>query len=100
MKTIHMGLNTEPSYLKADEVIERWKADGNQGMVYYWEREKNRTLELKERIIEAVEADGEVELSWSCDGETRHQMHSIQWAKALQEYKFEIGRYKCIVRKK
>lgn len=101
MQTIHMGLNTEPDWIKADEIIERWKSQGNNEMVAYWEKSRVDTLKLRDQIIEVVERDGECGLSWSCDGRTRHQMHACQWAKAMPEYDFEIGyNYLCIVRKK
>ena len=104
MKIFHMGLNTEPDWIKADAAIERWKANGNEEqakeMTEYWEVARAKTLALRDEIAAEVEANGVAELSWSCMGETRHTMHSHQWAKAMPEYDFEIGRYKCIVRKK
>lgn len=97
MATIEMGLNTEPDYLKADVVIARWKRDGNQQMVEYWEKARVRTLELRNLIIDTVETDGWCYLNWSCNGATRFNMHACQWADALPMYRFEIGRYLCKV---
>lgn len=102
MKTFYMGLNTEPDWLKADEVIARWKANGNgnEEIIERWEKARVETKALRDEIAAEVETNGIAELSWSCMGETRHTMHSQQWAKAMPEYDFEISRYKCIVRKK
>ena len=101
MKTISMGLNREPDWLRADDAIARWKKEENgQEWVERWERARNESLALRDEIVAEVEKNGAVSLSWSCIGETRHTMHSRQWAKAMPEYDFEIGRYKCVVRKK
>lgn len=100
MKTFYMGLNTEPDWIRADEIIARWKASGNEKMVEMWGNMKVKTKQLRDEIAAEVDKNGSASLSWSCDGETRHFMHSRQWEKAMPEYDFEIGRYKCIVRKK
>lgn len=99
MKTIQMGLNTEPSWVKADEVIERWKASGNEAMIQSWERMRADSLELRAKIIEAVEADGVCELNWSCTGATLFDILAWNWKQAMPEYRFEIARYSCIVHK-
>lgn len=99
MKTIQMGLNTEPDFLKADEVIKRWEAMRNTTMVHTWEKMKRESLMLRDEIREAVEADGVCVLSWSCMGRTRHEMHARQWAHAMPEYDFTINGYDCTVRK-
>ena len=97
MKTINMGLNTEPSWAKADEVIARWKVEGNDEMVNYWERQKISSIELRDEIIRTVEKDGCCSLNWSCLGETRFNIHANQWKEAMPQYRFEIGRYSCKV---
>ena len=100
IKSISMGLNTEPYWEKADEVIKKFKISNDKEMVEWWEKRKKESEELRAEIIKTVEEDGVCELSWSCGGATRHSMHASQWAEALPQYDFEIGRYKCIVRKK
>ena len=101
MKTIHMGLNTEPAWVKADEVIERWKAQGSDKMVEYWNNAREVSLSLRSQILEALEEEDTVQLSWSCTGRTRHMMHASQWRDAMPELDFIIGEnYICIVRKK
>lgn len=101
IKTIHMGLNTEPDWINAEDAIRRWKAEGNNDMVAYWEKAKLHSLNLRDEIIKTVEAEGACELSWSCTGRTRHEMHAHQWAEAMTEYDFEIGyNYHCVVRKR
>lgn len=100
MKTIQMGLNQEPDWVKADEVIERWRKSGNTKMIETWEKMKSESLKLRDEIIATVEADGACELNWSCSGETRFTMHSMQWARAMPEYRFEVGRYSCKVYKR
>lgn len=101
MKTIHMGLNTEPYWLRADEIIRRWQAEGDTKMVELWENSKKKSLELNRQIIEAVERDGEVQLSWGCTGRTLHEILAHQWADAMPAYDFEIGyNYHCVVRTK
>ena len=101
MKTINMGLNTEPAWVKADEIIERWRAAGDQTMVDCWENMRNLSLNLRDEIVKALLVDGEVSLSWSCSGRTSHQMHAMHWAEAMPEYEFDIGyNYECVVRLK
>jgi hypothetical protein len=97
MKTIQMGLNTEPDFIKADEVIARFKASNNQSGVEMWERMRKSSEDLRDKIIETVTADGAAELNWSCTGETLFYMLSNQWKKALPQFRFEIGRYSCKV---
>ncbi len=99
MKTINMGLNTEPDFLKADEIIERWENDGNMEMAECWKKAKTETAALRDEIIKTVEKDGCCTLNWNCTGETRFAMHANQWAKALPQYDFTIGRYSCMVQK-
>lgn len=105
MRCVHMGLNTEPDYLKADEVKARWRARGNEEMVQRWEDAEKRSLELKAEIEQIMEEDGECRLSWSCDGRTRHQMHSCQWQNAMEnehpDWEWTIGyNYECTIRKR
>ena len=101
MKTIHMGLNTGPDWVGAEEAIKRWKAQGNASMVEQWEKWRDHSLSLRAHIIEVVESEGACKLSWGCTGRTRHQMHAMQWQDALPQYDFEIGyNYHCVVRKR
>lgn len=101
MKTIHMGLNTDPAFARADGAIERWSAEGNYEMVEYWKKMKDKTLALRDEIVSVVENEGECKLSWSCTGRTLHEILSRQWADAMPEYDFEIGyNYHCVVRKR
>lgn len=97
MKTIQMGLNTEPAFVNADEIIKRCEANGETAVIEYQKRAKERTLKLKAEIIEAVEADGECALNWGCTGATLFDCLAHQWANALKQYRFEIGRYTCKV---
>ena len=99
MKCIEMGLNTEPYWVRGYEIIERWKADNNEEMVSYWEKGINHSIELRDAIIAEVEANGGCELNWSCNGETRFNIHACQWADAMPQYRFEIARYRCKVYK-
>lgn len=99
MKTINMGLNTEPDWVKADEVIDRWKQAGAEEMVHRWTIAKARSLELRAKIINTVEAEGVCELNWSCTGATLFDILAWNWKKALPQYRFEIGRYRCVVHK-
>lgn len=84
-KTIHMGLNTEPRFELPDkyETFDESNKD-------YWRREVERATALKEEIEKVMAEEGTCELSWSCDGRTRHQMHAQQWASALPQFNFEI----------
>ena len=97
MRTINMGLNQEPSWVIAEDAIARWKEAGNQSMVEFWEKEKARSLELRDEISRIVEEEGCCELNWSCMGETRFNIHANQWKLAMPQYRFEIGRYSCKV---
>lgn len=73
IKTIHMGLNTEPD-------------------------SSEKAMELRKKIVETMNKFGECRLSWSCTGRTRHSMHAHQWRQAFPEYYFEIGdNYECYV---
>lgn len=101
MKTIYMGLNTEPDWLHADASIRIWEAEGNDEMVSYWKNLKTKSLALRNEIRETVESDGSCQLSWDCTGRARHEMHAYQWREAMPEYQFEIGsNYECVVRKR
>ena len=100
MKTINMGLNTEPYWVRADEVIERWKANKNSTMVECWEKMRNDSLELRNKIIETVEAEGSCGLNWTCTGETLFNILANQWSSAMPQYRFEISRYTCKVYQK
>jgi hypothetical protein len=97
MKTIQMGLNTEPDFIKADEVIARFKESNNQSGVEMWERMRKASEALRDKIAETVSADGAVELNWDCTGETRFYMHANQWKNAMPQFRFEIDRYSCKV---
>lgn len=95
MLTIEMGLNTEPNF-NLPEGIDNLPED----LKGYWEKEVSRSLHLKGLIEKALAEYGECRLNWSCEGASRFDMHSSQWAYALQDYEFEISRYTCIVRLK
>lgn len=97
MKTIQMGLNTEPYFIKADEVIARFKASNNQSGVEMWERMRKTSEDLRDEIIATVEADGKCELNWGCTGATLFDCLAYNWSKAMPQYRFEIGRYSCKV---
>jgi hypothetical protein len=99
MKCIEMGLNTSPTWEKEEEVIARLTANGNQEMLEDWIKSNEHSKGLRDAIIEEVEANGECELNWSCTGETRFNIHACQWADAMPQYRFEIGRYSCKVYK-
>lgn len=107
MKTIEMGLNTEPDFLKADKMIDKWEnstetEETRNKMIEYWVKAGKRSLELKKQIEQVMREDGECRLSWSCDGRTRHMMHSEQWKKALESngWNWEIGyNYECVIRR-
>ena len=100
MKTIEMGLNTAPYFVNADEVIARFKANGDERGAESREKMRSETRELRDLIVEAVEADGSCELNWSCTGATLFGILACQWRSAMPEYRFEIGRYSCKVFKK
>ena len=62
------------------------------------QEETNRLVKL---IADGVEKEGEVFLSWSCEGRTRHFWQSEQWESNLPQYDFEIGyNYYCKVTKR
>ena len=74
---VDMGLNTDPS-------------DGER-----WEQ---KVAEFKA----LVEEHGEARACWSCNGRTRHLIHSTQLEAACPEYDFEIDydTYRCVGRKR
>lgn len=105
MKRIDMGLNTEPDWLNSAKAIENWSNSGNTEMVERWKKMHEYSLGLKAEIEKAMEEDGECSLSWSCEGRTRHEMHSHQWKEALEkehpdwEWQIEYN-YVCYIRRK
>lgn len=101
MTTIYMGINTEPDWLHADDVIRRWEAEGDERMVSQWKNLKTKSLALRNEIRETVESEGSCQLSWDCIGRACHEIHAHRWREAMPEYQFEIGsNYECIVRKR
>lgn len=105
MRTIHMGLNTDPAEY-AEKAIKNWESTDTdeeeiRDMILYWKKELAKANHLKEEIINAVKEYGKVSLSWSCNGRTRHAMHAQHWAECMPEYKFDIDcNYHCVVSKK
>ena len=99
MMTIHMGLNTTPAWVNEEEVVARWEAMNNPEGAAAWREEAKYAKQLRNQIEEAVEQYGKVSLDWSCTGATLFDMLACQWANAMPEYRFELGRYKCIVTK-
>lgn len=97
MKTIDMGLNTAPDFVKHDEIVAR--ANGRIDFIKMRERMRDDSLALRDQIIAAVEADGKCGLNWNCTGETLFNILACQWERAMPEYRFEIGRYSCYVYK-
>jgi 3-oxoacyl-ACP reductase-like protein len=96
MKTIHMGLNTEPRFA-LPENFDNLPEDSKK----YLKMEMEKANELKAEIHKVMEEEGACELSWECTGRTRHQMHAEQWKEALPEYSFKIGyNYECKVSQK
>lgn len=55
-----------------------------------------------EEFRQVVEKNGVACASWSCEGRTRHEMHSRQLAAALPQFDFDIryASYHCVARKK
>lgn len=95
-KTIQMGLNTEPVF----ELPENFNNMTEENKKY-WSNLVNKATSLKEEIHQVIAEDGTCELSWSCDGRSRHEMHAHQWATALPQYNFTIGyNYECTVSSK
>lgn len=83
VQIIRMGLNTEPP-----------------NSPYNYDNQK--AVDLEQQIHNTLEEHGQCELSWSCEGRTRHEMHARQWEKHLESkgYKFEIDyNYGCKVTK-
>lgn len=97
MKYISMGLNTTPDWTRADELIAKGNAEGNQPFVEMWKRMKDTSIALRDEIIKTVEDEGECEIGWSCTGATLFDCLAYQWSKAIPQYRFEIGRYSCKV---
>lgn len=100
MKTIEMGLNTEPSWIYEEKVIERLTEEGDVTRIESYQKLVQHAKDLRDKIVETVERDGCCALNWSCTGATRFEIHSFQWSAAMPEYRFEIGRYSCKVYKK
>lgn len=85
MRCVDMGLNTEP-----------WNMESG--------KRKEKAILLKTEIEKIMEDDGECRLSWSCEGRTRHEMHSNQWMNALKDehpdWEWTIGyNYECTISK-
>lgn len=99
-ESIDMGLNTEPAWIKAEAIAEKFRISGDNDMASWWIREKKETLALRDKIRDTVERDGACYLVWGCTGKTRQVMHSMQWADAMPEYDFVIDGYSCLVKKK
>lgn len=101
MKTIQMGLNTEPRFAKADEVIARVKkqetAEGFARWFTMWQKGLAESEKLRDEITATVEKDGKCELNWSCTGATLFDCLAYNWSKAMPQYRFEIARYSCKV---
>lgn len=97
MKYISMGLNTTPDWTKADELIAKGKAEGNQKFVEMWERMRDSSIELRDKIIATVESEGCCEIGWSCTGSTLFDILAWNWKAAMPQYRFEIARYSCKV---
>lgn len=95
MKSIDMGLNTEPDFLRVEQV--RKNFGENKAGFDNWLNMMHKSEVLRDEIIDTVEKDGCCELNWSCIGVTRFNMHSIQWKDALPQYFFVLGRCKCQV---
>lgn len=100
MKYISMGLNTTPDWVKADELIAKGLAEGNQSFAEMWTRMRDTSIALRNEIINTVEKDGKCEIGWSCTGSTLFDILAHQWKNAMPEYRFEIGRYCCKVFKR
>lgn len=99
MMTIHMGLNTTPAWVNEEEVVSRRLMNEDFAGAQAWREECAQAKELRNQIEEAVEQYGEAGLSWGCTGASLFDMLARQWARAMPEYHFELGRYKCIVTK-
>lgn len=100
MKYVDMGLNTAPPKegKELQEMHERFIA--SEGAVPQWRLDMDAHAEaLKQKVIEAVEAEGSASLNWSCTGETLFDILAHQWAKVLPQYRFEIRRYHCVAYK-
>ena len=103
MKVIQMGLNTEPRFRNAEEVIARVKANESEETFAKWFEMWRKGLKeserLRDEIIATVEAEGACELNWSCTGATLFDCLAYNWSKAMPQYRFEIARYSCKVYK-
>ena len=99
MITVHMGLNTTPAWVNEEEVVARWEARNKPERAAAWREEAKYAKQLRNQIEDFVEQYGEVALNWSCTGENMFNMLAHQWSRAMPEYHFEIGRYRCIVTK-
>lgn len=98
MKTIDMGITTEPPDEERTALaIERWSATGNVNAVETIKQVHQLAESLKTQIVEAVEQDGIVALDWRCVGAVKFNANANCWAAALPQYRFEIGRFKCYI---
>jgi hypothetical protein len=96
MRTVHMGLNTEPRF----DLPERFESIPEENKKHIQNEIKYAT-NLRDEINKIMEEDGECRLSWSCEGRTRHEMHSQQWKEMMPEYEFDIGyNYHCVLKKR
>jgi hypothetical protein len=101
MKVIDMGMNTAPPKGKEELEVIEGRFRENCGEVPDWlYTEQERAETLRQIVINSVEIENAIQLSWSCDGETRFNLHAHQWKQALPQYDFKIERYSCKVYKK
>ena len=100
MKTIDMGINTEPpDEARTADAIERWSEIGNVNAVETIRDVHKLAVSLKKQIEDAVESDGVAALDWRCVGAVKFHANASCWAAAFPQYRFEIQRFKCIVYK-
>lgn len=101
MKTIDMGINTEPpDEIRTANAIERWSEIGNVNAVETIKEVHRLAVSLKEQIIEAVEGEGMAALEWRCVGAVKFHANASCWAAAFPQYRFEIARFVCRVYRK
>lgn len=96
LKTVYMGPNTEPRFELEDKhrkVLDKYGSTPD-GLIQIKEKEPNsyllicehlEALKFKKEIEEACNVGGGCNLSFSCDGRTRHQQQSQWWVDKLNE---------------
>lgn len=100
MKTIDMGITTEPpDYDRTALAIERWAETGNINAVNTVKEVYELATRLHKEIVDAVEEEGSAELVWRCVGAVKFNANANCWAAFLPHYRFVISRFKCIVYK-